>query len=998
MKRTLTMILCMLFCTPSLLLAQQMTVTGKVTDQHGHPLAGVTVIVKGTTAGVSSDSDGAYRISGLSSRDVLQFSSIGMVSAEFAVGARTVIDVSLKEDMLALEEVVVVGYGSMKNKDLTAPISTVKGSEIVRHSTPNPLQALQGKVAGVQISNFGEPGSSPGVRIRGVGSFTNESPLYVVDGMFYDNIDFLSNADVQDIAVLKDASAASIYGVRASNGVIIITTKQGQFNQKARISYDGYVGVQTVTNMLDMASSSEYAMMMKERGDTDILQKSIDYWGGDDLVPATDTDWYDQITRNAIIHSHSLDITGGTAKAAYVVGVNYLYQEGIMKAKSDFERINVRTKADYQPWKWLKMGANVIMSHSERNSASNSAWERAYYAPPILPVYDQTNEVTYPEKFTSFDKLDLTNGVYGNPVAMAYYGENRTKTVQVMPSYYLNLDFLSNNKLVFRTSFNQVVSFASTRNFTPEFHVSQAHHSTKSSLTKSNDVWQNYTFDNTLTYQDSFGQHNLTAMIGASVRNEDWRSLFGSGRGLLGTREEYLYLSQAETESLTAGDNGTTYRGASFFGRVSYNYANKYLLTASLRADGSSKYQEKWGYFPSVGAAWVLSEERFMQQQRAIDYLKLRVSYGQLGNDKISASNGFPATLSGLSYSGVFGEVLFPGFRINENFSWLSWETVEEANVGFELGLFRNRLHVDFDYYHRLTRDAVISVPVPTSTDMVPGNWGRILNQGVELTLGWSDSVGKDFSYRIGFNMSTLNNKVKSLKYGVPYVLGGNTQFRTITRPGDPMYSFFGYKVTGVYQNDAEIQADPIAVANGLQPGDLRYEDLNHDNIIDDRDRQILGSALPSFTYGGNIDLAYKGWDLSISFMGVTGNEIVNQKRGSRGTADRMNYEASVVKNRWHGEGTSNSLPSAAGLNRSWNFNTMNSYFVEDGSYFRIQNIQLGYTFRVKNGPSFRVHAAAERPLTVFKYNGFTPEISSGFDMQTYPLAAVYSFGLSITY
>ena len=417
-----------------------------------------------------------------------------------------------------------------------------------------------------------------------------------------------------------------------------------------------------------------------------------------------------------------------------------------------------------------------------------------------------------------------------------------------------------------------------------------------------------------------------------------------------------------------------------------------------MRADGSSKYQEKWGYFPSVGAAWVVSEENFMKQQKAIDYLKLRVSYGQLGNDKVAASNGFAQILSGLNYSGVFGEVLYPGFRVNENFSWLSWETVEEVNVGFELGMFSNRLRLDLDYFHRMTRDAVISVPVPTSTDMIPGNWGRILNQGVELTLGWSDTIGKDFSYGIGFNMSTLKNEVKALKYGVPYVLGGTTQFRTITRPGDAMYSYFGYKVTGVYQNDAEVTADPIAVANGLQPGDLKYEDINHDNIIDDRDRQILGSALPSFTYGGNINLGYKGWDFGLSFMGVTGNEIVNQKRGSRGTADRMNYEASVVRNRWHGEGTSNNSPSAAGLNRSWNFNTMNSYFVEDGSYFRIQNIQLGYTFKIKSGPTFRVHVAAERPLTVFDYNGFTPEISSGFDMQTYPVAAVYSLGLNITF
>lgn len=989
----LTSILC-IASTPTI---QSKNVSGKITDKNGTPLIGVTVSVKGSKIGVASDANGNYLISDVEPGDILQFHSIGMESQEIIIQTGSTINVVLKEDILLLEDLIVVGYGSAKSKDLTAPIVNIKGSELAEHPTTNPIQALQGKVPGLQITNNGEPGSSPSVRIRGIGSFTNESPLFVVDGMFYDNINFLSNSDIADITVLKDASAASIYGVRASNGVIIVTTKSGAFNQKSKISYNGYVGIQTPVDMLDMASASEYATMMQERGDIAILEKSSELWGGTGASPSTDTDWYDEISRNAIIHSHSLDISGGTDKAAYILGANYTYQNGILDAENDYERINVRTKLDWKPFQWIKAGANVIVSYTTRDIANNAAWERAYYAPPILPVYDYSYEQTFPEKFTSFDRLDLSNGIYGNPVAMSYYGENRQKSIHLMPSYYIDLDFFTNGKLMLRSQFNQSIVMTRGRTYTPEFYVSSSHNSQNSSLTKSSDFYQNYVFDNTLTYRDSFGDHNLTAMAGGSIRCEDWRTLSGYGNGILGTFPEYLYLSQGDAESLSASDNGTSYKGASAFGRIAYNYSDKYLATVSFRADGSSKYQEKWGYFPSVGAAWVPTEESFMERQKFIDYLKLRFSYGELGNDKVAASNGFPAIINGLEYSGVFGDQLIQGFRINENFSWLSWETVKEFNAGFEAGFFDERLHIDFDYFHRMTHDAVIAVPVPTSTDMVPGNWGKILNQGVEIAVSWQDKIG-DFSYSIGGNISTLDNSVKSLKYGVPYVLGGNAQFRTITRPGDPVYSYFGYKVEGIYQNEAEIATDPVATANSLQPGDFRFEDVNDDNAIDDKDRQVLGSALPTVSYGGHIDLAYKGWDFSLQFLGVAGNEIVNQKRGQRGTADRMNYEADVVKNRWHGEGTSNTTPSAAGLNRSWNFSTMNSYFVESGSFFRIQNITLGYTFKIANGPQMRVNVTAERPFTAFKYNGFTPEVSSGFDMQTYPLAAVYSLGLNITY
>ena len=905
MKKLLTLLIGLVWISMTVVIAQTKTISGKITDASGNPAPGITVMIKGTTTGVSSDLAGSYTLKNVPDNGILIFSCIGMLSQEHSATEGVTINATMKDDVFELEGVVVVGYGTSKVKDLTSPIISIKASEIAKHATPNPLQALQGKVAGVQITNFGEPSSSPSVRIRGIGSFTSENPLYVVDGMFYENIGFLNNNDIE----------------------------------------------------------------------------------------------YKEILRDAIIHNQSLDVSGGSEKTAYTIGLNYLNQDGIMDAKSDYSRFNVRTKGDFKPYDWLNVGVNLILSKSGSNSASGAAWARAYYAPSIIPVFDESNPNTHPQKFTDFDKLGLNNGIYANPVAVAYYGESKANAIQLLPSYYAEINFIKNNKLVFRTSFNQDITFSDGLNYTPQFYVSSVHNALKSALTKSTSQYKSYIFDNTLTYTDNFGNHNVMVMAGSSTRNENYRSWWGYGENVSDAKEEYMYLSQADVESLTTGDGGYAYRGASFFGRTTYNYADKYLLSLTLRADGTSKYQEKWGYFPSFGAGWVISEESFMKNQNLLNYLKIRASYGKLGNDKVAASNRFPTTVYGINYSGVFGGVLYPGFRIDENFSWLSWETVTETNIGFESATLNDRLKLDVDYFHRMTRDAVIATPVPTSTAYVSGNWGQILNQGVEVTLNWSDHIGSAFNYHAGLNLSTLQNEVKRLKYGVPYLLGGSAQFRSITRPGESMYSYYGYKVIGVYQNQEQIDNDPIAVASGLQPGDLMFENINNDDAIDDQDRQILGSPLPTFTYGGNFDMTYRNIDLSFTIMGVTGNEIINQKRGSRGVADKMNYEANVVENRWHGEGTSNSSPSAIGLNRSWNYATLNSYFVESGSFFRIQNVQMGYSFNnIKNGPKIRVYVSADRPWTLFKYHGFTPEVSSGYDGQTYPLAATYNFGLRISY
>lgn len=1005
-----------IFCALILLcffpyLHAQVSVKGTVTDKQTNQTAiGVAVAVKGSTIGTVTDLDGNYSLSNIPEKSTLVFSYIGMKTLEISVSGQKVINALMEEDTQHLDEVVVIGYGTSKAKDLTAPIAVVKAEEIVKHATTSPMAALQGKVAGVQIVSNGQPGSSPEVRIRGIGSFDEKTkPLYVVDGMFFDNIDFLNNNDIQDLSVLKDASAASIYGVRAANGVVIVTTKKGALNRPATVTYDGYVGFQKATNRLKMANSSQYAQMQLEKDnetDAAVIRKSIEAFGGDleAMRPGVDTDWYKELLRTALIHNHSLDISGGSDKVAYSVGMNYLFQEGIMDAKNDYERFNLRTKADYNAFSWLKLGANVVISNSTQYEPDNLAWRVAYQAPGIYPVMDETGKPSeaYPIKYASPTQAGLSSYAYfHNPVAMANYNDKRNKNLQILPSFYAEA-YLLPEKLTFRTAYSQDISIRQGRQYKQEYKVGGSQEQKVSELMKQNDIYQNYIWDNTLTYRDSFGKHNLTAMVGHSLRNESWQLLKGTSHAVPGGEDEYLYLSQGNAAGRQVEDDGTSYYGLSYFGRVSYDFAGKYLLSATMRADASSKYQEKWGYFPSVGAAWILTEEGFMKDQKVFDFLKVRASWGKLGNDKIKASDGFASINQDLWTSGVSGSTVLPGFTNMSYFSWLAWEVVNELNVGADFSVLKNRLGIEIDYYHRLTENAVIDAPLPMGAGNLLGNNGEILNSGVELSINWSDKIGKDFSYYVGANLTTLKNKVKSLN-GLPHIYGGSDEFRTISRVGGSMNAFYGYEIEGVYQNANETANDLVAVENGLLPGDFKYKDQNGDGKIDELDRTILGSYLPDVTLGLNLGFSYKNFDFSMVMQGQLGNEICNRKRGERRWQSDINYDAAMYENRWTGEGSTNTYPSSLGSVNPWNIAKFNSFYVENGSYFRIQNVQVAYTFPKKqmksfSFPSVRLSLSAERPYTYFTSNGFTPEVRDGFDLQTYPLAATYTLGVRITY
>jgi len=1014
MRKKIILLLLVALVSGSSLFAQNIDVHGVIVDKKtGEALIGATILQKGATNGATTGTTGEFTITA-PQNSVLMVSYIGYVSQEIKVTTESQLRIELEEVNKALEEVVVIGYGTSKARDLTAPVSVVKSDDLMRRTTGSAMGALQGSVAGVQVITNGSPGSSPTVRIRGVGSLNNENPLYVVDGMFFDNIDFLNTNDIADMTILKDASASAIYGVRAANGVVIINTKKGVLNSKTQITYDGYVGFQTPVHMLQMANGSQYTAMELAKGTTSDIAHvtlSAQKFGGSGNSPTTSTDWYNELLKkSALTHSHSIGISGGSEKATYNVALSYLYQDGIMKAENNYKRFNLLAQTDFQAYNWLKIGYKVLVSNSTLFSPNKLAFANAYYASPLYPVYDATNTNATPTDFASSTSIGFNNGAFSNPVATAQYYYDKTNGFQISPTVFAEIQLVK-DKLLFKTQYSQKYAFNNDLNYIQAYYVdaNQKSPDQKSFLTSYQEKYQNYIIDNTLTYKDGMNEHHWSAMIGQSARNESWRQIKGTAANVPGAKEEYMYLSQGDATGRTVVEDGTDYHGLSFFGRATYDYASKYLLTATIRADGSSKYQQKWGYFPSVGAGWVISEEGFMKNQHLIDYLKARVSWGMLGNDAIPANNGFSSLQTGSAYSGIFGSTntsagsYTPGYVTQNFFNYLKWEVVTEWDGGFDFSLLKQRLNGSIDYYNRQTDNLVFYAPQPMGIPDLLGNYGKVSNQGIELTLNWTDKIG-NFGYTIGGNISTLKNKVLDL-HGLAYKMTGVAEFPTRMEVGQPVNSFYGYQAIGVYQNQAEVTADPIAVANGLVPGDLKYKDQNGDKVLDANDRVILGNYLPTFSYGFNAGLNYKKIELNVMFQGQSGNKILNMNRARRNWYSDMNGDAAMISHLWTGEGSTNSYPSALGTTKGWN-NMASSFFVEDGSYLRLQNIQLAYTFKLANVASMRVFVTADRPVIFTKYSGFTPEIGgsgtdlsrTGYDNNVYPTSATYSIGCRITY
>lgn len=990
--------------------AQTETVSGQITDlETGETMIGATIQIKETGEGTVTDYDGNFTIEAERGQ-TLVISYTGYEPQELVVGEVGTYNVAMAYSATQLEEIVVVGYGTQKSKDLTSSIVTVDADEIAKTPTGQAMQSLQGKMAGVQIVSSGAPGGQPTVRVRGIGSFPgtgNTNPLYVVDGMFFENIDFLNPSDIKTISVLKDASAAAIYGVRAANGVVLIETKTGGYNQKTTITYDGYYGVQNPQNVLQMANAEQFTQMAIESGsapDVEYIENAMQRWGRSEAnpnVPDVNTDWYKEVMRTAPITNHSINLTGGSKDISYGVSGSYFLQEGILDMPNDFERFNLRANVEFKATDWLKVGGNALISRITAQDPENGVWNRAYFAVPILPVFDELNEDAWPTNYANAQDVGYRGGQ--NPFSQLAFNDNFRRRNTTNGNFFAEFQILP--KLKFRSSYFYSSANQNQRNVNLPYYIGNDFQRIDATISKTDWTTRRQIWDNLLTYDNSFGDHNLQVMLGTSYRDEASQILSArgvqtgtpEGNGFPVDNKNTWYISSPGVTPvlLENPDGGSRFYGFSYFGRFAWNYKHKYYLYGTMRADGNNKYQEKWGYFPSVGAGWALSEEDFFDVS-FIDYLKLRASWGQLGNDNVPASDG---ANSSVAVSTAIDDQLVFGTVTTIGFSYLEWEVVEELNFGLSAYFADNRLSAEIDWYSRDTKNAALPVLRPLIGGFVRRNQGTIRNSGLEVALRWTDGNQDGFHYSIGANFTTLNNEVRDLS-GQPYLDAGQAEFRQRSIVGEPIAAFFGLEVDGVYQNQQEIEADPFAVQQGLVPGDLRFKDSNGDGIIDADDRVVLGSYLPSFTYGGDINVGYKGLNLSVSVFGQSGNKILNRKRGEIIWTQDGNMDADLAKNRWHGEGTSNEYPSSSGLRRGWN-QQMSTYFVEDGDFFRIQNVQLSYTlgdFMGEGFPRTTVRLTADRPLTVFNYNGFNPEHADGIDTQTFPVPATYTVGLNIQF
>jgi len=982
----------------SMLLAQNMSITGVVTDKKtGETLIGASVMQKGTQNGTITNVDGVFTIS-VPNGAILVVSYVGYTAQEVVVKNNSKLQIQLVSNTQNLEEVVVVGYGTQKVKDMTAPISTVKGSDLNKQITSNPMSALQGKMAGVQVVNSGVPGQGPDVKIRGLGSIGNYgNPLYVVDGVFVDNIDFLSSGDIEDLTVLKDASAAAIYGVRAANGVVLVTTKKGKMDQ-VNVSYDGYVGYQLPVNIMKLANKDQYVQTLNAAN-----VNTIGYIPKVAANYPTSTDWYSQLVRNALIHSHTLDISGATEKTNYSFGGNYFYQEGIMNAVNDYQRYNFRARLDQKVTSWLNMGFNTVVSNYTKNTPDNNAFFQAFVNPPVYKPYDNTNTGSYPVLFGSPQQYGFGNQ-YGNPLATAYYNNQKEDGMNLVFSTFA--EFALTSKLKFRSSYNLNYVFFKNQNYTPQYNVGGSQGVTNSSLTKTVNLTTKQIIDNLLTYTDKVGKSSFSVLLGQSTRIEKQSYLTGTAINVPGFDAQSIYLVNGSASNQSTTDGGYTYNGLSFFTRGTYNYADKYLATLTFRADGSSKYQDKWGYFPSLGLGWILTSEDFMKNQSFFQYLKARASYGMLGNDNVPANSSVTLGLTGTPASSIFNNVLVNGMgapTVAQNY--LKWEVVNEFDFGFDFSLVGQKLSGSLDYYNRITNNVVFEAPIPTGGGVANllSNNGQVQNQGAELNLNWDEKIDKDFSYHIGFNATTIANKVLALNgrnTPIPGAQIGGT-YATQTKVGYPIGGFWGYQIAGVYNTESQALSDPVSFAGYRSAGYFKYVDQNGDKTINEADKIFLGSPIPWLTSGVDFGLNYKKVDVSVTLQGQFGNKILNAKRMNRNVFADGNYDLNFVQNAWTSTNHSQTYPSAEAYNSGDVANAL-SFFVEDGSYVRIQNIQVGYTFDKFIGmKNMRVYLSAQRPFTYFTYNGFSPEvsgtpISNGVDTNVYPMQAVYTIGLKI--
>ena len=973
------------------------TVSGKITNSNGEPVPGVSVRIKGSTTGTSSANDGTYSIT-VPDGATLQFSSVGYEEEEVVVGGRTNINVVLKSAVKLIEQVVVIGYGTSRKKDLTGAVASISGAELAKQPVLTATQAVQGNVAGVQVTSSGDPNALPVIRIRGTGTMLGgANPLYVVDGVINDDIRNINSSDILSFDVLKDASATAIYGMRAANGVILITTKKGRPG-KMIINYDATVGIKEATRLVNMAGANQYAGYVNEA--------NIYYGSGDSLVKQAtlqnggNTDWYDEVLKKGFFQNHNISLSGGSDKINYFFSAGYLADEGIIRTNK-FERFTLRNNNDYKISNAFKISTLISYSRQNVRNVDLGVFNVAYRAAPY--VIAKQNGL--------YGNTSLSNNV-GNPLLDQDKNDNSGKgdrfqgniVGELKPLKWLTLrSSFGVDKNNFR-SVNYAYKYANDGPNNVFLTAGSNQVRNISSLSIGESQGNRWVWDNTATLAKKFGDHNLNLLIGTTAEQIKLNGIGGRRLDVPEDKNQW-YLNAGSTVGATNFNDGDKSTRSSYLSRLYYNFKDKYFLTATGRYDGTSRFSKdnRWGFFPSVGAGWVISSEDFMHSQKIFDNIKLRASYGKVGNDGIP-SNAFTAlATTNLPY--FFNGVEVLNFRLEQLADPnIKWEVTSEVNFGLDFGLLKNRLSGSVDIYNRKTEDALVRVKIPgilgDPDNEYITNAASFSNKGVEVGIDWKTNINQHWKYNIGGNVAFNKNKIENLNGGqaIPDGGVGGQGTTTLSDNGQPIGSFYLWEVEGIFQNAAEIAGSS---QTGAKPGDLKYRDLNGDKKIDALDRAYQGSYQPKVTFGINGSVGYDNFDLSVGGYGTAGGKIYNGKKAARGDF-RDNIETKVAQNRWTPNNTNTNIPRA-------NLNELpaSTYFLEKGDFFRINNLTLGYTLSIKTlatikMQSLRVYATVQNLATFTNYSGFTPEISNGntlaggIESSIYPTTRTFALGVNV--
>ena len=990
----LRMMVCLIgMLLPMCIFAQQITVQGVVKDQTGETVIGASVMEKGTTNGTITGIDGDFSLN-MSPNGTLVVSFVGYKTQEVQVKGQKQLQVVLSEDAEMLDEVVVIGYGTMKKSDLTGAVSSIGNKDIKDSPVSNLGQAIQGKISGVQIVDAGKPGDNVSIKIRGLGSINNCNPLVVIDGVPTDlGLSSLNMADVERLDVLKDASATAIYGSRGANGVVMITTKRGT-EGKGKLAVSANYSFQNATNVPSLLNAAQYAELSNDMMVNSGRNPNPEWANPSEL--GAGTDWMDELLRTGVMQNYTVSYSGGNEKSHYYVSGGFLDQSGIVKSVN-YRRFTFQSNSDAQVLKWLKFSNNITFSADTKKSGSYNIGD-ALKALPIYPVKNEDGSWSGPDGNSEW------YGSTRNPIGPTELNKSQTDGYNFLANLTAELTFTK--WLKFKSTFGYDAKFWFIDNFTPKYNWKPTP-TEETSRYKSDNKSFTYLWDNYFLFDHTFAEkHRVGLMAGMSAQ-------WNTNDYLNAQKNVFMFDNVHEMdngeEMYAIGGNETEWALLSYMARVNYSYEDRYLLTATIRRDGSSRFGKKhrWGTFPSVSVAWRASQEKWFPKNDYINDLKVRAGYGVTGSQ---------ASVGNYSYLASYNTSVYP-FGISSGNQtalvsstlanpYIHWEEVAQTNIGFDASLFNSRVMFSFDAYLKETRDMLVKASIPITsgfedTTTTYTNAGKVRNQGIEMSLHTINLTG-ELGWETNLTATYNKNKIKDLNSDVPYYINQiNNSYVTMLAKDYPINVFYGYVTDGIFQNQSEVNTH--AVQPGAEPGDIRFRDLNNDGVINDSDRTVIGNPNPSWLFSMNNSLSYKGFELSVFLQGIAGNKIYNANNiDNTGMAAAYNQTTDVLK-RWQGEGTSNSMPRAVFGDPNQN-TRVSDRFVENGSYLRLKNITLSYTFpkqwlqkaQIENA---RLSLSCENVATITGYSGFDPEVGiNGIDQNRYPISRTFSLGLNFNF